>query len=147
MHASNLQLNQYFLSGLNYSVNPDFDPELDVNIKLTDISVDYETVPLNQETNREWQVELKVGFSPSVESNSPYAFSAEIVGFFSVSEKVRDDKVVFYIETNATSVLYSTLREIVYTITAKGPFRALLLPTVCFYEKKNNPAISKADDK
>ena len=139
MHASNLQLDHYFLSGFNYSVNPDFDPEKAVEIKLADISVDYEKNPLNEETKREWMVELTVGFSPSTSGNSPYAFSAEVVGFFSVSDKVNDENVEFYIETNATSVLYSTLREIVCTITAKGPYRPLLLPTVCFYEQKQKP--------
>jgi len=138
MHAAQLQLKHYFLSAFNYSVNPEFDPEKNISLNFKDISVDYEVQPLNEETQHEWQVGLKVGFSPSVKGNAPYSFSGEIVGFFSVSKNAAKERASFYIETNATSVLYSTLREIVCTITAKGPYRALLLPTVCFYEKKPN---------
>ena len=137
MHASNLQIHHYFLSGFTYSVNPNFDPARDVDIKWSDISVNFEKKPLNEQKKRDWQVDLRVAFSPSATGNSPYTFSAEMVGFFTVSDKVRDDKVEFYIETNATSVLYSTLRYIVCTITAKGPFRPLLLPTVSFYEQND----------
>jgi len=136
IHASNIQLKRYFLSSFNYSVNPNFDPKKEMNLKFADVSVDYDAQPLNQETQREWQVNLKAGFSPSAESNAPYSFSAQIVGLFSVSNKVDKEKISSLITANATSVLYSTLREIVHTITAKGPYFPLLLPTVCFYEQK-----------
>jgi preprotein translocase subunit SecB len=136
IHASKIQLSRYFLSSFNYSVNPNFDPKKEVNLKFTDVSVDYDAQPLNQETQREWQIDLKVGFSPSTGSNAPYSLSAQIVGLFYVNEKVGKEKIASFVETNATSVLYSTLREIVHTITAKGPYFPLLLPTVCFYEQK-----------
>ncbi len=136
MNASMIQMNQYFLSRLNYSVNPDFDPDKELNLNFPDVSVEHDANPLNEESLREWQVGLKVGFSPSEESNAPYSFSAEIVGLFSVSDTVLPEKIAPLVQTNATSVLYSTLREIVHTITSKGPYFPLLLPTVCFYEQK-----------
>jgi preprotein translocase subunit SecB len=137
MQASKIQLKQYFLSSFNYSVNPEFDPNKKLNMKFTDISVNHDAQPLNQETLLEWQVNLKAGFSPSAESNAPYSFSAQIVGFFSVNDKVAKEKITGLVETNATSVLYSTLREIIHTITAKGPYFPMLLPTVCFYGQKD----------
>lgn len=135
MQASKIQLDNYFLSGFSYSINPDFDPEAPVRVKFSDITEDHETVLL-QDAPSDWQVALKIGFSPSDDSNAPYSFSAEIFGFFSVHDSITEDKVQSFVNANATSVLYSTLREIVYTITAKGPYFPLLLPTLCFHEQK-----------
>jgi preprotein translocase subunit SecB len=147
MHASNLQLEHYFLTEFSYSVNPEFDPDKAVEIRLADIVVNYSKQCLNSDDPRAWQVDLKVEFLSSAERNVPYSFSASIIGFFVVSPKVLDDKVELFVETNATSVLYSTLREIVCTITAKGPFRALLLPTLSFYERSDKQVPQQEDGK
>ena len=138
MLASKIQLEQYYLSSFNYSVNPDFDPEKAVNVKFSDISETHGILPLNGETLNEWQVDLKVGFAPSGDSNAPYSFSAEIVGLFSVVDGIPKEEISSFVEANATSVLYSTLREIVHTVTSKGPYFPLLLPTPCFYKQKKN---------
>lgn len=138
MLASNIQLEQYFLSSFNYSVNPDFNPEQDVKVKFSDISEEHGVLPLNEETQTDWQVDLKVSFSPSNDSNAPYSFSAHIVGLFSVSDGIPSEKIASFVNVNATSVLYSSLREIVHTITSKGPFFPLLLPTPCFYQQKED---------
>jgi hypothetical protein len=90
----------------------------------------------NDETLKEWQVDLKVGFAPSGDSNAPYSFSAEIVGLFVVIDDMPKEEVHAFVNANATSVLYSTLREIVHTITSKGPYFPLLLPTPCFHQQK-----------
>lgn len=136
MQASKIQLDQYFLSSFNYSVNPDFKPDQQVSLDFTDISETHTAQPLNAEDLKEWQVTLKVGFSPSKDSNAPYSFSAEIIGLFVVNEAFEKEKITSFVNANATSVLFSTLREIVHTITAKGPYFPLLLPTLCFYEQR-----------
>lgn len=138
MHASNLQLSRYFLTAFNYSANSDFDLDKNPVFSFSDISVKHEQLLLNKEDLRNWQVTLKVEYHPSADNNAPYNFSAELVGLFRVSKNVEDDKINFYVKTNATSVLYSTLREIVYSMTAKGPYLALLLPTVSFYKDETN---------
>ncbi len=130
--ASNLQLEHYFLTALNYTVNPDFNPEDPIKFEFTDIVTEYGKQPLNKKSNKEWQVDLKIEFIPPEERNIPYSFSASIVGFFSIGPNISEEKLENFIEINGTSVLYSTLREIIHTLTAKGPFRALLLPTLCF---------------
>ena len=79
MIASVIQLEQYFLNNFNYSVDPDFDPEREVEIKFTDISEEHSIHPLNEEALTEWQVDLKVGFAPTGDSNAPYSFSSHII--------------------------------------------------------------------
>lgn len=145
MQASKIQLDNYFLSGLSYSVNADFDPEASSSYKLDDITEEHEICPLSEDDQKEWQVELKVSFSPSADSNATYSISAEIVGFFTVLDGIAQDQVRSFVDVNATSVLYSTLREIIYTLTAKGPFFPLMLPTLCFYERKESESTSNTE--
>ena len=130
--ASNLQLEHYFLTELNYTVNPDFDPEQPVKFNFEDLVVKHIHRPLEENSRKEWQVDLKVEFLPPKERNCPYAFSASIVGFFGVGPNISEEKIERFVEINGTSVLYTTLREIIYTITTKGPYRPILLPTLCF---------------
>lgn len=136
MLMSKIQLNQYYLSSFNYSVNPDFDPDKDVKVKISDISEKHGIQPLNEEDLKEWQVDLEVGFNPTSDSNAPYSFTAHIVGLFIVIDDIPKEDVPAFVNANATSVLYSTLREIVHTITSKGPYFPLLLPTPCFHQQK-----------
>lgn len=137
MLASKIQIKQYFLSGFNYSVNPVFDPDREVKVNFSDISEEHHVQPLHAETLADWQVDLKVVFTPTGDSNAPYSFSAHITGLFSVNQTIEKGKIHALIEANATSVLYSTLREIIFTITAKGPYFPLLLPTPCFHEQNH----------
>jgi preprotein translocase subunit SecB len=134
MHPSNLQLKRYFLTRFDFSANPEYDPAADLELAFEDLVVSSEKAPLNGDVRRDWEVTLALQYSAAKGKNIPYLLSAEIVGIFSVCDKVDDEAVEFYVDTNATSVLYSTLREIVITMTAKGPFHPLLLPTVSFYE-------------
>lgn len=147
MHASNIQLVKYILTDFNYSANADFEREEEVRIELGDFAEEHEVKQLDSDESTGWYVELKLDFTPTADQNAPYSFSAKIVGFFRVNPKLPEDKVETYIETNATSVLYSTLREIVSTITAKGPYSALLLPTVSFYESsRSKDSTANAED-
>ncbi|MFW5996900.1 MAG: protein-export chaperone SecB [Lentisphaeria bacterium] len=145
MQPSNLQLKSYFLTHLDFSANPDFDLDAQAETSSHDIEVDYEKKLVDQEKGREWEVHLSLNCNPPANKNIPYTFTADIVGIFEVSEKVSQEFVYLYINTNATSVLYSTLREIICSTTAKGPFAPLILPTVSFYEPDNEPVESKSD--
>jgi preprotein translocase subunit SecB len=143
--ASNLQIKHYFLTALNYSVNPDFDPEKPVHFEFSDVVTKHGKQPLNKETRKEWQVELKVDFLPPQNRNVPYSFSTSIIGLFSVGPNISEGMIENFVDINGTSVLYSTLREIIYTLTAKGPFRALLLPTLCFQEQNNHKTSAQGE--
>ena len=99
----------------------------------------------DEKDSRRWQVTLKVTYRPGPDVNTPYHFAIEIVGLFLVSNQVAEEKVKWWIETNATAVLYSALREIVRALTSRGPYPALLLPTGTFYEKKATPNQPSSD--
>ena len=144
MHASNLQLSRYFVSDISVSANRSFDPKKEVQLPLDAVDVNTECIPLDESKHR-WQVTLRLLLQPKAEANAPYSCKIEMVGFFVVAENIPNDKTAFYVQTNGTSVLYSTAREVIRAITSQGPFRPVLLPTVSFYEptKKEPPAEEK----
>jgi preprotein translocase subunit SecB len=70
--------------------------------------------------------------SDEKEGDSPYVFSIELVGHFSLrAERVIKASSLFYYR-NAVMLLYSAAREIVASVMSRGPFPAFILPTLAF---------------
>lgn len=61
---------------------------------------------------------------------TPYVLDIAIMGLFTCSS--RTEKAAEYVEFNGPAVLYGSIREMVTLITSRGPFGALVLPTVHF---------------
>ena len=61
---------------------------------------------------------------------TPYVLDIAIVGLFTCS--AGPEKAAKYVELNGPAVLYGSIREMVMLITSRGPFGALVLPTVHF---------------
>ena len=68
--------------------------------------------------------------------NAPYSFRAEAVGFFSVVESYPEDRAEWLVKTNASSVLYSVVREALRNAMATGPWKPIILPAVSFYTEE-----------
>lgn len=139
MKSSPLQLNSYYLTSLNFTANKDFNPNKPVNVQFEDL----EATPsfMSQGDNaRQWQVTLRVKHQPArQDANTPYYFTVEMVGFFAVADEYPLEKTEWLVNTNATSVLFSTIREIVRSLTSQAPFGAIMLPTASFYDLKPQP--------
>jgi len=93
---------------------------------------------------REWQVTLRLQQSAGADTNSPYSFAIELVGFFGVAPTYAVEKAEWMVRTNATAVLYSTAREVLRAAMAQGPFCPLLLPTVSFYTPETKKMLDAA---
>lgn len=153
MKSSALQLRRYIVTELSVSANRGFDPDKKVRLGLRDVVAQPECRG-DEKKPREWQIVLKLKHSQSAESNSPYFFMIETVGFFTVKESVPAERVAEFVQVNGASVLYSTAREVLRSVMAMGPYLPILLPTVCFYEPKRkaegkktveSPAVPPAD--
>jgi len=88
----------------------------------------------------EFQVTLQIISRPeSEEIKQFYAIKLITVGFFKVSKNWPDiDKLL---RVTGASMLYSSAREFLITITSRGPWGAIMLPTASFlniYEKVKN---------
>lgn len=134
MKPSLLDLQDYFVASLSLTANRSYDRAKGVKPCVGDLQVEPILAP-DAKDSRHWQLTLKVNYRPGPDINTPYHFSVEIVGLFQLSPQVAEEKTKWWIETNATAVLYSALREVVRAVTSRGPYPALLLPTATFYEK------------
>lgn len=135
MKSSALQLRHYIVTDLSVTANQLFDPEKKVHLGIQDVVASPECTP-DKKNPREWQIALRIKHSQNTDSNSPYFFMIEMVGFFAVKESVPETEVAKFAEVNGASLLYTTAREILRTTMAMGPYRPLLLPAVCFFDPK-----------
>lgn len=135
MRPSNLQLKRYVVTDITVTANKDFNHEKPIELGLQDVVAE-PTCMMIEENPREWQIVLRIKHSQNTESNSPYFFMIELVGFFGIDDSVPDDKIEEFAKVNGSSVLYSTGREVLRSTMSMGPFLPIVLPTVCFYDPK-----------
>lgn len=133
MKPSNLQLRLYFVTDLSVSVNSEFNPETDVNLHIGNMVVESEPMKKPDE-DREWQIKMKVRHTQNSESNSPYFFAVELMGYFHIDESLPEALIEKFAFVNGSSILYSSAREILRNAMANGPYEPIMLPTVCFFE-------------
>ena len=92
----------------------------------------------NSDDSRKWQITLRIALNASPESNSPYSFLLEMIGFIDVADTVSEDRIERFARINGTSLIFAAAREIIKAATSRGPFKPLLLPTVTFWEPKQD---------
>jgi preprotein translocase subunit SecB len=135
MKAAQIQLTNYFVSELQFAANRDFKEQNSSNVTADELQVTHQASPA-AENNRQWQITLRIALNASPESNSPYSFLVEMIGFIDVAESVSDDRVERFARINGTSLVFAAAREIIKAATSRGPYKPLMLPTVTFWEPK-----------
>jgi preprotein translocase subunit SecB len=68
-------------------------------------------------------------------SLSPYLFDVTLVGYFR-SERKPSVALRPHLVSNAAMILYSSARELLASITGRGPYPAIVLPTMYFDPEK-----------
>ena len=137
MKAAQIQLTNYFVSELQFAANRDFKLDSPSSVGAEDLQVTHQT-SAKEENKRQWQITLRIALNASPDSNSPYSFLVEMIGFIDVAESVSDDRIERFARINGTSLVFAAAREIIKAATSRGPFPPLLLPTVTFWEPKND---------
>ena len=141
MKQSPLQLDNYFVTQLHFAANASF--EADKNSEVIDDQFVVESFQHHDDKAPDkWQVTLSIKHNPPATANAPYSFTLEIVGFYSVTNEFQAEKTERMVKTNGSSILYSISREIVRNFTMMGPYRGFLLPSVSFFEPKQESAPS-----
>ena len=143
MNLSRLELQNYFVTALSLTANRNFDGHKPRAACFSDLLVE-PFFKVDDKDARHWQVTLKITYRPGPDVNAPYHFAIEIVGLFQVAVDYSADKVQWVVETNATSVLFGTAREMLRSTMTTGPYPPMILPTGSFYEPKRAPG-EKAD--
>lgn len=130
MTLSDIQLDFYYVESLRWKLEPEYEPGTETSISLDDLQWNIERMD-SSEDGREAAYRLTLCL-PAVEARYPYSFEIVIVGSFKLSALVPQDRVAPVLDGNAPALLYSMAREVLATSLGRGPFRALLLPSVHF---------------
>lgn len=144
LQLSALQLEGYYVTELTYKVrplpgDPQFHMQGGIGVQHNGI-YDAEPLTINvqaaamqhpQELHR-WQHVLTISSQPPPDRKYPYDFQITLVGYFTVSEQVPLERREAFVKINAASILYSAARELLATVTGRGPLPCVVLPTAVF---------------
>lgn len=67
----------------------------------------------------------------------PYTFKVSLVGYFHVDQNAignNEQSATILLYANAPALLYAAARELLATATARGPYPAVILPSVSFVD-------------
>jgi len=77
-----------------------------------------------------YQIEIKIENLHSKTITLPYTIEANVVGVFSVDPDFKHDDLDRLVQINGASMLFGAAREQILTITGRGPYGPLKLPTI-----------------
>src|SRR6266480_4686979 len=106
MKAAQIQLTNYFVSELQFVANRDFKLDTQSSIGADDLQVTHQ-VSTRAENKRQWQVTLRIALNASPESNAPYSFLIEMIGFIDVADSVAEDRIERFASINGTSLVFA----------------------------------------
>ena len=121
-----IKIDEYFFPVVQVVADPsaeDKEQELDYKIEVS-LSHDKE--------KKFYQVAIEIT-SIQDDKAQQYAINVVVIGIFRVDKRFKDIKKMLYI--NGASMLYSAAREFLITITSRGPWGAVTLPTHSFLEQ------------
>lgn len=136
---SPVQLKVYFINEFYFALREDYVPSDDYNtsIDILDLGIDV-TAARHEDNPRAWRFRLDIELNTK-EPKYPYSFHVVMDGFFDVLQGHPDDKVELLVKVNGPSLLYSSIRELLVTMTARSVHPPIFLPTINFFELlKNN---------
>lgn len=129
--APPLELKKYFFPYVRVAADAEYESsekEIKPNFEVR-TSVEQDPI------NHIYQVVIEIMVEPEDEkSKIPYSIHLIAVGLFAVNEKFSDPEKLLKI--NGASMLYSAAREFIITVTSRGPWPHVIIPTVSFLPQK-----------
>ncbi|UJX40397.1 protein-export chaperone SecB [Desulfovibrio sp. JY] len=126
-----LRLISHFYTEFRYKANPETSPEKLENGEAYEM----DTVTLRggvgdvSEDLLKFQVTLQIS-SPYPEKEKAWDFYLEVVGIFEIAAAYPKDKWESLKTNFAPSMLYGAAREYLCTVTSRGPYAPVYLPTI-----------------
>jgi len=128
MMPSPLIIEEYFLTDLRVTANPSTQ-EAEVEGGGGDLAIESSV----KRDGERWICSLTIALADHSKPRAPYAFRISLTGVFLPAPGYPEDGVEQMMNLNAPTVLYGSARELLATVTGRGPFPAVLLPSVSFY--------------
>lgn len=127
MKPSPLQLERYFFSKIELNAHTDADSKAEHTLQCG--------VEIGEAVDnpQRFQVTLQLKLLAPEKTRARYTGEFHAVGFFRVVEWPKE-KTMQLVATNGPAMLYSALREMIYTLTARGPWPAVTLKSVTFLD-------------
>jgi len=125
-----LQLELHYFSKVMVEADPCFQPKDDED-QLLRINTQVELMQHREDPLR-WQVILNVKTEAPEGQTMPYKVDLQAVGFFVVAPEVEEVRRPKLVRANGAAILYSSAREFLLTITGRGPWPPVYLPTTNF---------------
>ncbi len=147
MRPSPLQLEGYLVTELSFKAQPDFEYDLEnpfTTVAPADLKVAV-ALAEHQDDRLRRNCDLSVELADTSGSKFPYVFRTAFTGFFRISEKYPAHQVDLMFATNAPALLYSAARELLATVTGRGPYPSVTLPSVTFLPAPTDAVGQKQD--
>jgi preprotein translocase subunit SecB len=125
-----LQLEMHYFSKVMVEADPCFQPKDDED-QLLGVATQVELMQHREDPLR-WQVVLNVSTQAPEGQTIPYKIDLQAVGFFVVAPEVEEGRRPKLVRANGSAILYSSAREFLLTITGRGPWGPVYLPTTNF---------------
>ena len=129
MIPSPLHLEHHFFTRIQLVAHPEADADRQAPFLAKAACAQHEEEP------RRWMVTVNVVAEDDDESLSPYTGEFEIVGMFRVDDEYPEEKMGKLAHANGAALLYGCVRELLATLTARGPFMQVTLPTTTFIDE------------
>lgn len=143
MKPSPLQLVRYLVTDIACTANPNFNADKPLEGSFEQYSVDVKVNPLEptkEQSGHPWSVEMAITQKIKEGQNFPYEFRISLVGMFACQDgALPTEKETQFVKVNGNSMLYGIAREHIRALTAAGPWGAIIIPTMSFYDKKEQP--------
>ncbi len=97
----------------------------------------------NKKDPTKFRVLLRIA-SDEEKEETPYTFDLHLMGYFSVNDVKPFYGMDAWVYHSAIMILYSTAREVIASVTGRGPFPAINLPTLTFRLTESARAALKA---
>lgn len=144
MQASPLSLRDYFTTDLSFSAIANFDLERLKTLVIWPDDLSVEVGEWRNETNPlKRRCKITVELKNSEKKEFPYVFSITLIGFFEIADWWPQEQVDNLFSANAPALLYSAAREAIATVTGRGPYNKIILPSIMFVKLSDD--IKKQD--
>ena len=126
-----LQLENYFFKRLLVDAQlPDGEDEPQFEGSPS-VTTEIELFPHVEDENR-YQLRLFIERDEAEPGPGTYDIELEVYGFFSVSPDWAEEERESIVRVTGASILYGAAREHLLAVTSRGPWPALMLPTISF---------------
>lgn len=131
MSRAPLRLETYFFPKVQIEANPEYSPEAAPAEQDIELGVNLGLVSSKEQPTK-YQLMLDIEKITVKSGMLPYRILLEAVAIFSVDPDLKHPDIKKLVQINGASMLYSAARELILTITGRGPWGSFQLPTVNF---------------